>query len=105
MERFAEDEPSPATLTELLVALEEASAVGFDPTHPGFLGYVPPTVLPISAVADFVGAIQGRYIGMYHPSPALVADRVDGAALDRVRCSACPLPHVVCSPPVEPMRT
>ena len=70
-ERFVEDQPSPATLDELLVALDEAAGVGFRPSHPGFLGYVPPTALPISAVADFIAAIQGRYIGMYEPSPAL----------------------------------
>jgi aromatic-L-amino-acid/L-tryptophan decarboxylase len=70
-EQFVEDEPSPAPLGELLVALDEAAGIGFDPTHPGFLGYVPPTGLPISAVADFVAAVQSRYIGMYQPSPAL----------------------------------
>jgi aromatic-L-amino-acid decarboxylase len=70
-DRFVEAEPAPASLGELLAALEDAAAVGFNPLHPGFLGYVPPTGLPISAVADFVAAILGRYVGMYRPSPAL----------------------------------
>ena len=58
-------------MRELLAALEDAAAVGFNPLHPGFLGYVPPTGLPISAIADFVAAILGRYVGMHRPSPAL----------------------------------
>ena len=70
-DRFVEAEPTPASLRELLAALEDAAAVGFNPLHPGFLGYVPPTGLPISAIADFVAAILGRYVGMYRPSPAL----------------------------------
>ena len=70
-DRFVEAEPAPASLRELLAALEDASAVGFNPLHPGFLGYVPPTGLPISAIADFVAAILGRYVGMHRPSPAL----------------------------------
>jgi aromatic-L-amino-acid decarboxylase len=70
-ERFAEDEPSRASLDELLVLLGEAADVGFNPPHPGFLGYIPPAGLPISAVADFVAAIQSRWIGMYASSPAL----------------------------------
>ena len=62
-DRFVEAEPASASLRELLAALEDAAAVGFNPLHPGFLGYVPPTGLPISAIADFVAAILGRYVG------------------------------------------
>ena len=70
-DRFVEAEPSPASLAELLEALDEAAAVGFNQLHPGFLGYVPPTGLPVGAVADFIAAIQSRYIGLARPSPAL----------------------------------
>ncbi len=70
-DRFVEAEPASASVGELLAALEDAAAVGFNPMHPGFLGYIPPTGLPISAIADFVAAILGRYVGMYRPSPAL----------------------------------
>ncbi len=70
-ERFVEDEPSPAMLDELLVALDQAADVGFNLPHPGFFGYAPVTSLPISAVADFVAAIQGRYIGLSRSAPAL----------------------------------
>jgi aromatic-L-amino-acid/L-tryptophan decarboxylase len=70
-DRFVEAEPASASLTELLAALEDAAAVGFNPLHPGFLGYVPPSGLPIGAIADFMAAILGRYVGMYRPSPAL----------------------------------
>ena len=56
----------------MLVALEGGFCGRVQSDASGFLGYVPPSGLPISAVADFLGAIQGRYIGMYQPSPALV---------------------------------
>ena len=70
-DRFVESEPARASLGELLAALDDAATVGFNPPHPGFLGYVPPTGLPISAIADFLAAIQSRYMGLYHSSPAL----------------------------------
>ncbi|MBA3338504.1 MAG: hypothetical protein H0T54_01910, partial [Geodermatophilaceae bacterium] len=54
---LAEDFPSKATLTELLEVLSASSAKGFNQLHPGFLGYVPPTGMPIGAVADFLGAL------------------------------------------------
>ena len=95
-DRFVEAEPAPASLPELLAALEDAAAVGFNPLHPGFLGYVPPTGLPISAIADFIAAILGRYMGMHRPSPALaqieltalrwIADRL-GLPRTRPACS------------------
>ncbi len=69
--RLAEDFPTPATLSELLSALHDAGGVGFNQLHPGFLGYVPPTGLAVTAIADFLGAIQSRYIGLSGPSPAL----------------------------------
>jgi aromatic-L-amino-acid decarboxylase len=69
--RLAEDAPSSATLEELLADVRDAAAVGFNQLHPGFLGYVPPTGLAVTAIADFVGAIQSRYIGLTGPSPAL----------------------------------
>jgi aromatic-L-amino-acid decarboxylase len=70
--RLEEGAPSPATLRELLATLEAAAGVGFNQLHPGFLGYVPPVGLPIGAIADFVAALQSRYIGLRRPSPALV---------------------------------
>jgi aromatic-L-amino-acid decarboxylase len=69
--RLTEDAPSPATLDELLADLRDAGGVGFNQLHPGFLGYVPPTGLAVTAIADFLGAIQSRYIGLSGPSPAL----------------------------------
>ena len=69
--RLAEDAPSPATLEELLADLRDAGDVGFNQLHPGFFGYVPPTGLAITAIADFLGAIQSRYVGLTGPSPAL----------------------------------
>ncbi len=86
-DRFVEPEPVPATLGEMLAALDDAAGVGFNQIHPGFLGYVPPTGLPIGAVADFLAAVVTRYVGLYRPSPALaqiewtalrwIADRFD----------------------------
>jgi aromatic-L-amino-acid decarboxylase len=70
-DRFVEAEPGSASLTELLAALQDAADVGFNPLHPGFLAYVPPTGVPIGAIADFVAAILGRYVGLYRSSPAL----------------------------------
>jgi len=67
---FIEPSPLPATLDELLGSLDLAAGVGFNQLHPGFLGYVPPTGLPISAVADFLAALFNRYVGLYWPSPA-----------------------------------
>ena len=69
--RLAEEAPSPATLDELLADLRDAGGVGLNQLHPGFFGYVPPTGLAITAIADFLGAIQSRYIGLTGPSPAL----------------------------------
>jgi aromatic-L-amino-acid decarboxylase len=69
--RLAEDAPSPATLEELLALLRDAGGVGFNQLHPGFFGYVPPTGLAMTAIADFLGAIQSRYVGLTGPSPAL----------------------------------
>jgi aromatic-L-amino-acid/L-tryptophan decarboxylase len=69
---IAEASPTPATIDEMLELLERASAKGFNQLHPGFLGYVPPTGIPIGAVADFLGALLSRYVGLWWPSPALV---------------------------------
>jgi aromatic-L-amino-acid/L-tryptophan decarboxylase len=88
-EELAEAAPSRAALDELLVALDEAAGVGFNPLHPGFLGYVPPGGLPIGAVADFLAAIQSRYVGLYQPSPALA--QIEWTAL-RWIADRCGLP-------------
>lgn len=68
---LAEDVPSPSSLADLLEVLESAASKGFNQLHPGFLGYVPPSGMPIGAVADFLGAILNRYVTLWHPSPAL----------------------------------
>lgn len=68
---LAEPSPTPALLEELLATLHTAAGVGFNQLHPGFFGYVPPVGLPISAVADFLAAIQSRYVGLWWPAPAL----------------------------------
>lgn len=64
--------PTPATIDEMLDVLERASGKGFNQLHPGFFGYVPPTGIPIGAVADYLGALLSRYVGLWWPSPALV---------------------------------
>jgi aromatic-L-amino-acid decarboxylase len=64
--------PTPASLETLLATLHEAAGKGFNQLHPGFFGYVPPVGLPIGAVADFLGALLSRYVGLWWPSPALV---------------------------------
>jgi aromatic-L-amino-acid decarboxylase len=69
---LAEASPTPASLDALLATLHQAAAKGFNQLHPGFFGYVPPVGLPISAVADFLGSILSRYVGLWWPSPALV---------------------------------
>ncbi len=68
---LAEASPASAGLEDLLATLHQAAAVGFNQLHPGFFGYVPPVGLPIGAVADFLGAILSRYVGLWWPSPAL----------------------------------
>jgi aromatic-L-amino-acid decarboxylase len=68
---LAEASPSRARIDDILATLHEAAGVGFNQLHPGFFGYVPPVGLPIGAVADFLGAIQSRYVGVWWPSPAL----------------------------------
>ena len=51
---------------------------------PGFLGYVPPTGLPIGRDRRFRrGRSSARYVGMNRPSPGTRPDRVDRAAVDR----------------------
>lgn len=69
---LAEAAPTPASLEALLATLHAAAAKGFNQLHPGFFGYVPPVGLPIGAVADFLGSILSRYVGLWWPSPALV---------------------------------
>jgi aromatic-L-amino-acid decarboxylase len=67
-----EASPSPASLEDLLATLHQAAGKGFNQLHPGFFGYVPQVGLPIAAVADFLGSILSRYVGLWWPSPALV---------------------------------
>jgi aromatic-L-amino-acid decarboxylase len=69
---FVEATPTRVGLGELLDQLTLGADKGFRPSHPGFFGYVPPTGLPIGAVADFLAAILDPYIGLWWPSPALV---------------------------------
>jgi aromatic-L-amino-acid decarboxylase len=69
---FSEEVPSPADLDDLLEQLRRGADVGYNNPHPGFWGYVPPTGIPIGAVADFLAGILDRYIGVYGASPALV---------------------------------
>jgi aromatic-L-amino-acid decarboxylase len=68
---FAEATPSPASFDELLALLERGGAKGFNQLHPGFMGYIPVSGLAIGAIADFLGAIQSRYMTLWRPSPAL----------------------------------
>lgn len=68
---FAEPNPSPATLEELLDTIGRGAAVGLNQLHPGFFGYVPPSGLAIGAIADLVGSVVNRYVTLYAPSPAL----------------------------------
>ena len=70
--RLAEAEPRSTTLDALLTTLREAADKGFNELHPGFFGYVPVVGLPIGAVADFLGSILSRYVGLWWPSPAMV---------------------------------
>jgi len=62
---LAEPSPTPASLEALLETLRAAAGKGFNQLHRGFFGYVPPVGLPIGAVADFLGSILTRYVGLW----------------------------------------
>ena len=68
---YAEASPSPASLEEVLDLLAQGAAKGFNHLHAGYLAFIPVAGIPVGAMADFVAAILGRYIGMRWPSPAL----------------------------------
>jgi aromatic-L-amino-acid/L-tryptophan decarboxylase len=68
-----------ATVGELPGRLEEAVALvgegvleGFNTAGPGFLAYIPGGGVVSAAVADLIGCVINRYVGMSAPSPAMV---------------------------------
>lgn len=60
-------------LGELLDRVDTAIAHAIEPGSPGFMAYVPPGGLYVSAIADFYARVTNRFVGMAAISPALTA--------------------------------
>lgn len=63
----------PGDLADLLDRVDKAVAHAYEPGSPGFMAYVPPGGLYVSAIADFYARITNRFVGMAVISPALTA--------------------------------
>lgn len=70
-EAFDELEPSQQSLDELLATLDEASKIGMNHLHPGFLAFIPIAGMPIGAIADHLASLLNRYVTVWWASPAL----------------------------------
>ncbi|WP_405059108.1 aminotransferase class I/II-fold pyridoxal phosphate-dependent enzyme [Kribbella sp. NBC_01505] len=64
-------------LGELLEVIDRAASKGFNPSHPGLLGFVPGGGIVTAGVADLVADVLNRYTGQATPSPGLVAMETD----------------------------
>jgi aromatic-L-amino-acid decarboxylase len=67
-------EPAPETgqqIGELIGAVAEASAKGFNTAGPGYLAYIPGGGLFAAALADFLSLGMNRYVGVWNAAPAL----------------------------------
>lgn len=72
-EMLAPPPEQPGDLSLLLDRIDKAVTHAFEPSSPGFMAYVPPGGLFVSALADFYGRITNRFVGMALISPALTA--------------------------------
>ncbi|WP_119274729.1 pyridoxal phosphate-dependent decarboxylase family protein [Taklimakanibacter deserti] len=63
----------PGDLTSLLDKVDKAITHAIEPGSPGFMAYVPPGGLYVSALADFYARVTNRFVGMALISPALTA--------------------------------
>ncbi|MBI5836708.1 MAG: aminotransferase class V-fold PLP-dependent enzyme [Candidatus Eisenbacteria bacterium] len=76
-------EPVPETgraLEEILARLKPAVLKSFNTAGPGYLAFIPGGGLPTVALADFIGLVANRYVGMVAPSPALA--RIEATAIE-----------------------
>jgi aromatic-L-amino-acid decarboxylase len=67
-------EPAPAQgapFAELLAVIRQAAAKGLDTAGPGYMAYIPGGGLFAAAVADLLANTLNRFVGMWHPAPAL----------------------------------
>jgi aromatic-L-amino-acid/L-tryptophan decarboxylase len=72
--------PPPAhgrPLADLLSIVDRAAAKGINPSHPGYLAFIPGSGLVTAAVADLIADVLNRYTGLAFPAPGLVALEAD----------------------------
>jgi len=62
----------PGRLNEAVDLVGEGVLEGFNTAGPGFLAYIPGGGLVTAGVADLIGCVINRYVGMSAPSPAMV---------------------------------
>jgi aromatic-L-amino-acid/L-tryptophan decarboxylase len=62
----------PGRLGEAIDLVGEGILEGFNTAGPGFLAYIPGGGLVTAGVADLIGCVINRYVGMSAPSPAMV---------------------------------
>jgi aromatic-L-amino-acid decarboxylase len=67
-------EPVPAQgapFADLLAVIRQASAKGLETAGPGYMAYIPGGGLFAAALADLLANTLNRFVGMWHPAPAL----------------------------------
>jgi aromatic-L-amino-acid/L-tryptophan decarboxylase len=64
---------SGAPLEEVLDDLFARLPAGINTAAPGFMGYIPGGGVPLAAVADLIGDVINRYVGISPPAPNLAA--------------------------------
>jgi aromatic-L-amino-acid decarboxylase len=70
--RLRETAPAQAApFGDLLPVIRQAAAKGLDTAGPGYMAYIPGGGLFASALADLLADTLNRYVGMWHPAPAM----------------------------------
>jgi aromatic-L-amino-acid/L-tryptophan decarboxylase len=62
-----------APVAQVLEELFERLPAGINTAAPGFMGYIPGGGVPHAAVADLIGDVVNRYVGISPPAPHLAA--------------------------------
>jgi aromatic-L-amino-acid decarboxylase len=67
-------EPAPAQgapFTDLLAVIRQAAAKSLETAGPGYMAYIPGGGLFAAALADLLANTLNRFVGMWHPAPAM----------------------------------
>ncbi len=60
-----------APFADLLPVIRQAAAKALDTAGPGYMAYIPAGGLFAAALADLLADSLNRYVGMWHPAPAM----------------------------------